>query len=176
MAQYVLLIYPIHNQYSIKDIITKYYGKPYYNAFHHAKFQILPNNDVFWLQCGCTSEWWAPSPSFWSSWFWSLTLLTLGTRAGWGEWRKGRARAGIMVRYGPNYYRAIVKGVGTFCNIKHNVHRFTLNLHGLKIMMIESFPQNIFCWRAVFFYRIEQCLTNYMNKTPRLLGTHGSYM
>ena len=28
---------------------------------------------------------------------------------------------------------------------KHNVHRFTLNLHSLKIMMVESFPLNITC-------------------------------
>ena len=24
-----------------------------------------------------------------------------------------------------------------------NVHRFTLNLHGLKIMIVESFPKNL---------------------------------
>ena len=27
----------------------------------------------------------------------------------------------------------------------------TLNLHGLKIMMVESFSENITCWGAVFF-------------------------
>ena len=30
------------------------------------------------------------------------------------------------------------KDLGTFCNTKHNVHRFTLNLHRLKIMIVES--------------------------------------
>ena len=27
-----------------------------------------------------------------------------------------------------------------FLTKKHNVHRFTLNLHSLKIMIVESFP------------------------------------
>ena len=33
-----------------------------------------------------------------------------------------------------------LKGLGTFCNTKDNVHRHTLNLHCLKIMIVESVP------------------------------------
>ena len=33
---------------------------------------------------------------------------------------------------------ATLKDLGTFSNTKHNVHRFTLNVHGLKIMIIQS--------------------------------------
>ena len=34
---------------------------------------------------------------------------------------------------------------------KHNVHRFTLNLQGLKIMIVESFIADITYWGAVVF-------------------------
>ena len=34
----------------------------------------------------------------------------------------------------------VLKDLGTFCNTKHNVHKFTLNLHRLKIMIVASFP------------------------------------
>ena len=34
---------------------------------------------------------------------------------------------------------------------KHNVHRFTLNLHSLKITIVESFPWNFTYWGAVVF-------------------------
>ena len=54
-----------------------------------------------------------------------------------------------------------LKDLGTFCNTKHNVHRFTLNLHRLKIMIVESFPENISCWGAVVFEkRVKQCNEN----------------
>ena len=33
-----------------------------------------------------------------------------------------------------------LKDLGIFCNTKHNVHRFTLNFHCLKIMIAESVP------------------------------------
>ena len=39
-----------------------------------------------------------------------------------------------------NIINAILKDLVTFCNTKHNVHRFTLNLHRLKIMIVESVP------------------------------------
>ena len=43
-------------------------------------------------------------------------------------------------------YESALKDLGTFCNTKHNVHRFTLNLvHSLKIMIIQSFLKNISC-------------------------------
>ena len=35
-----------------------------------------------------------------------------------------------------------LQDLGTFCNKKHNVHRFTLSLHSLKIMIVESLPSN----------------------------------
>ena len=35
---------------------------------------------------------------------------------------------------------ALFKDLGTFCFTKHNVHRFTLNLHPSKIMIVESLP------------------------------------
>ena len=35
---------------------------------------------------------------------------------------------------------SVLKDLGTFCDTKHNVHRFTLNLHRLKIMIVESVP------------------------------------
>ena len=38
-----------------------------------------------------------------------------------------------------------LQDLGTFLN----VHRFTLNLHGLKIMIVESFPSNITNWDCV---------------------------
>ena len=43
--------------------------------------------------------------------------------------------------------RWYLKDFGTFCNtkLKHNVHGFTLNLHSLKIVIVESFPENITC-------------------------------
>ena len=45
-----------------------------------------------------------------------------------------------------------LKGVCTFCRRKkHNVHRFTLNLHSLKIMIVESFPENITYRGAIVF-------------------------
>ena len=34
----------------------------------------------------------------------------------------------------------VLKDLGTFCNTKHDVHRFTLNLHRLKLMIVESVP------------------------------------
>ena len=33
-----------------------------------------------------------------------------------------------------------LKDLGTFCNTKRNVHRFTLNIRCLKIMIVESRP------------------------------------
>ena len=40
----------------------------------------------------------------------------------------------------------------TFCWTKnHNVHRFTLNSHSLKIMIVKGFPANITYWGAVVF-------------------------
>ena len=54
-----------------------------------------------------------------------------------------------------------LKDLGTFCNTKHNVHRFTLNLHRLKIMIVESVPSNISCWGAVVFEKlVKQCHEN----------------
>ena len=54
-----------------------------------------------------------------------------------------------------------LKDLGTFCNTKPNVHRFTLNLHSLKIMIVESFPVNIRCWGAVVFEKwVIQCHEN----------------
>ena len=39
-----------------------------------------------------------------------------------------------------------LKGLGTFCTTQNtNVHRLTLNLHDLKIMIVESFLSNITC-------------------------------
>ena len=53
---------------------------------------------------------------------------------------------------------------GTFCmsqDKKHNVHRFKLNLHSLKIMIEESFPENITCRGAVVFGKwVKQCHEN----------------
>ena len=43
-------------------------------------------------------------------------------------------------------------------NTKHNVHRLTLNLHSLKIMMVDSLSLNISCWGAVVFEKwVKQC-------------------
>ena len=54
-----------------------------------------------------------------------------------------------------------LKDLGTFCNTKHNVHRFTLNLHRLKIMTVESVPEIISCWGAVVFEKlVKQCHEN----------------
>ena len=47
----------------------------------------------------------------------------------------------------------LVKDLGTFCNTKPNVHRFTLNLYRLKIMIVESFP-------VVFEKWVKQCHEN----------------
>ena len=41
---------------------------------------------------------------------------------------------------------------------KHNVHRFTLNLHSLKIMIVESFPWNFNYWGAVVFEKLVKIL------------------
>ena len=48
-----------------------------------------------------------------------------------------------------------------FSNTKHNVHRFTLNLNSLKIMIVESFPENITYLGAVVF-GVKQCHRNSM--------------
>ena len=48
-------------------------------------------------------------------------------------------------------YRVHLKGMYFFLTKKHNVHRFTLNLHSLKIMIVESFPWNFTYWGAVVF-------------------------
>ena len=47
-----------------------------------------------------------------------------------------------MCGYGKGYGIKLfaLKDLDTFCNTKHNVHRFTLNLHRLKIMIVESVP------------------------------------
>ena len=48
------------------------------------------------------------------------------------------------------FHWTTAQGLGTFCgtqwDTKHNVHRLTLNLHGLRIMVLESFASNITCW------------------------------
>ena len=43
------------------------------------------------------------------------------------------------------------KGYVLFPNKKHNVHRYKLNLHSLKIIIVESFPWNFTYWDAVVF-------------------------
>ena len=51
-----------------------------------------------------------------------------------------------------------VKDLGAFCKTKHNVHRFKLNLHRLKIMIVESLPS---CWGAIVFEKwVKQCHKN----------------
>ena len=50
-----------------------------------------------------------------------------------------------------NGCKLILKDYVLFPNTKHNVHRFTLNLHSLKIMIVESFPWNFTYWGAVVF-------------------------
>ena len=43
----------------------------------------------------------------------------------------------------------------------HNVHRITLHSHSLKIMIVESFSENIACWGAVVFEKwVKQCHEN----------------
>ena len=43
----------------------------------------------------------------------------------------------------------------------HNVHRITLHSHSLKIMIVESFSENMTCWGAVVFEkRVKQCHGN----------------
>ena len=47
------------------------------------------------------------------------------------------------------------------CYKKHNIHRFTFNLHSLKIMIVASFPGSITCRGAVVFEkRVKQCHEN----------------
>ena len=48
-----------------------------------------------------------------------------------------------------------------YIKLVQNVHRFTLNLQGLKIMIAESFPSNITYWGAVVFEKwVKQCHEN----------------
>ena len=45
-----------------------------------------------------------------------------------------------------------IEGSGYFLSdTKHNVHRFSLNLHDLQIMKVASFPWNIHCLGAAVF-------------------------
>ena len=56
--------------------------------------------------------------------------------------------------YNPSKRKCIfvLKGIMYFVLTKKlNVHRFTLNLHSLKIMIVESFPWNFTYWGAVVF-------------------------
>ena len=63
----------------------------------------------------------------------------------------------------------LLKDLGTFCNTKQNVHRFTLNLQGLKIMIVESFPKNITCWSAVVFEKlVKQCHKSFCLRRRKL--------
>ena len=56
----------------------------------------------------------------------------------------------------------VIKGFWVlFCNTKHNVHRFKLNWHRLKIMIVESLSYNFTCWGAIGFEkRVKQCHKN----------------
>ena len=56
-----------------------------------------------------------------------------------------------LIRFDNNF------DLGTFCNTKHIIHRFTLNLHGVKIMILKAYL-NISCWGAVIFEKwVKQC-------------------
>ena len=54
-----------------------------------------------------------------------------------------------LIYYSSNFlatrsYKNVIKGSMYFLlDKKHNVHRFSLNSHSLKIMIVESFPENI---------------------------------
>ena len=55
----------------------------------------------------------------------------------------------------------MLKDLGTFGHTHHNVHRFTLNLHLLKIIKVERLPENINCWGAVVFEKwVKLCHEN----------------
>ena len=41
-------------------------------------------------------------------------------------------------------------------NTKHNVHRFTIDLHSLKLIIVESVPENIIYWEMLFKDQILQ--------------------
>ena len=50
----------------------------------------------------------------------------------------------------------LLKGLVLFPNTKHNVHRFALNLHSLKIMIVESFPRNVTLLRCCSFWEMSK--------------------
>ena len=82
-------------------------------------------------------------------------LFTVSFGIQWHSW----STQNELISYKLQAYKNHLKGLGTFSNTKQNVHRFSLNLLGLKIMKVESFPKNITFWSAVVFEKWENNAT-----------------
>ena len=62
-----------------------------------------------------------------------------------------------------------LKGLCTFCRTKNTMSTgLHLNSHSLKIMVVESFPENITCRGAVVFEKwVKQCHENNFRLSDR---------